>query len=90
MQYFRDAPAPSGMTRKDFTSGVLASEKVGDKPREQRERYFEHINATNDAFRKSSDRTYTYLRLGKWVFLIIDPVPEEGTDSSPLPLGEGN
>ena len=81
MEYFRDAPPPSGIGRNDFTYGVLASGKFGDMSKEQRDRYLKHVNAmTNDAFLKFSDGMYTYLRLGKWVYLIIEPVEERSLE----------
>jgi len=80
MEYVRDAPIPSGMTRNDFTVGILALEKFWEILREQQEQHSKHIRAINDAFLKvleSPGRTHTYLRLGKWGYLIIEPVPKD-------------
>ena len=77
MEYHRDAHAPSGLKHNDVSSGTLGMDRE-TLSAEQRAVYNKMTDAAAAAF-LAGDSRYTYLRLGRRCYLILEPTPEEST-----------
>jgi hypothetical protein len=68
MEYFRDARLPEGGVHV-FSENVLATSHLS---REQRDQYLKRADRASLTTNKR-----TYLQLGKWVYVIMEPVPDD-------------
>ena len=89
MEYHRDAPAPSGLDDRSGESyryrivpHVLGKKELDFSSVAQRAAFDKIIDAVRESFLKGGG-TFTYLRLGKWYNLILEPLPMEDITIQP-------